>query len=275
MNIINKALLAICILAPNIIYAQYDINGNYRISGNLGVGTTNASSGKVVIIPDIDEGVALSTGRSLSNASRLDFTHYYIQRKDVNGDYKQLAINPFGGNVGIGTTEPNSKLVIIPDIDEGVAMSTGRSLTNASRLDFTHYYIQRKDVNNDYKQLALNPFGGNVGIGTTDPKNKLSVNGTIWAKEVKVSLSDGADWVFEDDYELRSLEEVEEFVTENKHLPEIPSAENMRIYDLSLGEMNNKLLQKIEELTLYMIDLNKQVKELKAENHELKSKTEE
>ena len=113
---------------------------------------------------------------------------------------------------------------------------------------------------------------GNVGIGTNSAKNKLSVNGTIWAKEVKVSMSDAADWVFEDYYELRSLEEVETFVKSNKHLPDIPSADEFRENDMNLGEMNNLLLQKMEEITLYMIDMNKQVQQLKAENIELKSK---
>ncbi len=94
----------------------------------------------------------------------------------------------------------------------------------------------------------------NVGIGTTSPKNKLSVNGTIWAKEVKVSLTDAADWVFEEDYELRPLEEVADYIKENKHLPEIPSAEEFRQHDMKVSEMTNKLLQKIEELTLYAID---------------------
>ena len=113
---------------------------------------------------------------------------------------------------------------------------------------------------------------GNVGIGTTDPKNKLSVNGTIWATEVKVSLTDGADWVFEDDYKLKPLNEVEEFINTNKHLPEIPSADDMRKNDLSLGEMNNKLLQKIEELTLYLIEQNKQNQAQQAEIEALKAK---
>ncbi len=112
---------------------------------------------------------------------------------------------------------------------------------------------------------------GYVGIGTNDPKNKLSVNGTIWAKEVKVSLTDGADWVFEDDYQLRTLEEVEEFVKENKHLPEIPSAEEFRQNDLNVAEMDNMLLQKIEELTLYMIEQNKRMNRLEARNSELEN----
>ncbi len=107
---------------------------------------------------------------------------------------------------------------------------------------------------------------GNIGIGTSDPKNKLSVNGHIWAKEIKVQLTDGADWVFNDDYNLPPLSQVENYIKENKHLPEIPSANEFRENDMKVSEMMNKLLQKIEELTLYTIEQQKEIEKLKLEN---------
>ena len=82
-----------------------------------------------------------------------------------------------------------------------------------------------------------------------------------------------ADFVFEDDYELRPLHEVEQFINQNKHLPEIPSAKEMESEDgIGLAELNKLLLQKIEELTLYMIEQQKQIEELTNQNKEINSK---
>ena len=103
---------------------------------------------------------------------------------------------------------------------------------------------------------------GNLGIGTTNPSNRLEVNGTIRSKEVKVEASPWPDYVFEEDYDLRSLEETEAYIKENKHLPEIPSAKEMEVNGVELGEMNMLLLKKVEELTLYLIQSNKEKEEL-------------
>ncbi|TKG91622.1 hypothetical protein EYV94_21595 [Puteibacter caeruleilacunae] len=105
-------------------------------------------------------------------------------------------------------------------------------------------------------------YYGNVGVGIVDPKHKLDVDGTIRAKEIKVSLTNGPDFVFEEDYQLKSLEEVEQFVKERKHLPGIASAKKMEEEGVGLAEMNKLLLQKIEELTLYNIQQNKKIKHL-------------
>ncbi len=98
---------------------------------------------------------------------------------------------------------------------------------------------------------------GNVGIGTINPTSKLTVAGNITSREVKVSVDAGADFVFDKDYALPSLQEVEKFVTKNKHLPEIASAKEKQKEGINLSEMNIKLLQKIEELTLYVIEQEK------------------
>ncbi|MBC8054613.1 MAG: hypothetical protein H7Y13_16255 [Sphingobacteriaceae bacterium] len=101
-------------------------------------------------------------------------------------------------------------------------------------------------------------FSGKVGIGTTSPDMTLTVKGKIHAEEVKVDLNvPGPDYVFEKNYDLKSLDEVEKYISANKHLPEIPSAKTMEKEGISMGDMQMKLLQKVEELTLYIIDQNK------------------
>lgn len=115
---------------------------------------------------------------------------------------------------------------------------------------------------------------GKVGIGISNITTEalLTVNGIIHAREIKVSLEGLADYVFNSDYSLMPLPEVEKFVKENKHLPEIPSANEVQKNGLSVGEMQNKLLQKIEELTLYVIELQKTNEKQSAEIEELKRK---
>lgn len=110
---------------------------------------------------------------------------------------------------------------------------------------------------------------GNVGIGYTNPQNRLDVNGKVHAKEVKIDLLGWPDYVFNESYNLLSLDDVEKHIQEKGHLPHIPSAEEVLKNGVNLGEMNAKLLEKIEELTLYTIEQNKQIKKLQDENKNL------
>jgi hypothetical protein len=97
------------------------------------------------------------------------------------------------------------------------------------------------------------------------------INGNLWAKEIRVETENPwPDFVFEDSYYLLPLEKVQQFISENGHLKDIPDASEISEEGVNLGEMNTKLLQKVEELTLYMIDLNKRVKLLENENEKLK-----
>ncbi len=96
--------------------------------------------------------------------------------------------------------------------------------------------------------------GGKVGIGTASPDYELTVKGKIHAEEVKIDLSVPApDYVFKKEYKLLSLEEVQAYINKNGHLPNIPSAEVMETEGVELGAMEMKLLEKIEELTLYLL----------------------
>jgi hypothetical protein len=182
-----------------------------------------------------------------------------------------------GGKMGIGTADPAAKLHVADDVlvsgsANGLTVDGASSyvilnkpddttpsallfrIANTERWGF-HYIGTSLQLNNSNVagDFLINPMtGGNVGIGTVAPGYKLDVAGTARAEEIIVQTS-GADFVFEDDYDLRSLEELERYIQEHGHLPEIPSAEQMRAEGMQVGDMQTKLLQKIEELTLYII----------------------
>ena len=111
--------------------------------------------------------------------------------------------------------------------------------------------------------FIYNTNSGVVGIGTANPDTsyKLSVNGKVRAKEIKVEAA-WSDFVFADGYELMSLASLEKFIKSNRRLPDIPSEAEVSEYGVAIGEMHSKLLQKIEELTLYVIELNWEGEEL-------------
>ena len=91
----------------------------------------------------------------------------------------------------------------------------------------------------------------------------LSTAGLLTAREIKVTLNGWSDFVFKEDYNLRTLEEVETFIAKNNHLPDVPSETEVIEDGINLGEMDAILLQKIEELTLYMIEMKKENEALK------------
>lgn len=111
---------------------------------------------------------------------------------------------------------------------------------------------------------------GNIGIGTETPDAKLAVNGMIHSKEVLVDLLGWPDYVFENEYDLKSLNEVEQFIKDNGHLPNVPSAAQVEEEGIELGEMAKIQQEKIEELTLYIIEQNKVNEKQTKEIEELK-----
>ena len=189
------------------------------------------------------------------------------------------------GNVGIGTTVPHANLHV-----EGYNLLLKNAGSSVHlRADGTHSFINNMDnfvsngstgngdlVITGQQQLLFatgnaGPAGtirmlidgnGNVGIGTTNTGDwRLAVNGNIRAKEIVVETG-WSDFVFENDYKLPTLEEVEQHIKTKGHLKDIPNAKEVEENGIQLGEMNSKLLQKIEELTLYLIEENKLNKEL-------------
>jgi hypothetical protein len=115
-------------------------------------------------------------------------------------------------------------------------------------------------------------YQGNVGIGTSNPQSKLAVNGTITAKEIKVTDGGWADFVLEDNYKLTSLKIIESFIKKHKHLPDIPSAKDVEQQGIAVSEMLALQMQKIEELTLHLIELKKENEGLKVKNTELEKR---
>lgn len=130
-------------------------------------------------------------------------------------------------------------------------------------------YIHQENVvpYNGSKEIFYT--NGKIGIGTAAPDAKLTVNGSIKAERIDV-VSDvpASDHVFNTDYPLMSLKELDAFIQANKHLPEVPTAEEFKANGYSVGEMDDLLLRKIEELTLYIIELEKEMEELKAKINE-------
>jgi hypothetical protein len=125
-----------------------------------------------------------------------------------------------------------------------------------------------------WRKIVIEDGVGNVGIGTATPNEKLSVNGKIRAHEIKVELSGWSDFVFAKDYALPTLQETEKHIKDKGHLPGIPSAAEVEKNGIELGDMNKKLLQKIEELTLYMIEKDKEVQKIKQDSENYRKRLE-
>jgi len=131
-----------------------------------------------------------------------------------------------------------------------------------------------------YSASTRNSYlAGNIGIGTTSPEAKLTVKGKIVASEIQVKdVGAIPDYVFKPDYELMQLNHLEEFVKQNRHLPEVPSEMEFKENGMNIAEMNAILLKKIEELTLYVIEQSKQeieqtkqISQLKEENKAIRN----
>ena len=121
----------------------------------------------------------------------------------------------------------------------------------------------------DYTSVFVVQTNGKVGIKTDNPQNELDVNGTIRAKEILVE-SNWADFVFKKDYKLPTLKEVERHINDNGTLPGVPSESEVKANGVNLSETNALLLQKIEELTLYAIQQQKLIEDMRGDIEKLK-----
>ena len=175
-----------------------------------------------------------------------------------NGSYGALQIKTSTGNMELGPMDSGyvrfKTNMSTYHFDRRLLLQTGE-LTSATKFTF---------VTNNSTHCMTMLTNGNVGIGTQNPNYKLDVAGTIRANEIIVNTT-GADFVFAEDYQLRPLSEVKAFIKENKHLPEIKSAQEMQENGIGVNELQTQLLQKIEELTLYIIQQEERIKALETE----------
>jgi hypothetical protein len=171
---------------------------------------------------------------------------------------------PWEEEIGFSHASGANSQIRIKGGATGMRFTSATTVTQTSKA-FAFYAMNSSGAEAERITILNN---GNTGIGTTLANNpndyKLAVNGKIGAKEVQVenTSSTWADYVFESDYKLMPLKLVEDFVNTNKHLPEIPSAEEVKINGHKLGEMDVLLLKKIEELTLYIIEQDKKIERL-------------
>jgi hypothetical protein len=250
--------------------------------GKIGIGTTTPAS-KLDVYSDLTvqgsyDAQSWSTNHSgygLRLQSVWDnsgIVQKFVQ--DFNGTaYSALAF--YQGKIGLGTNLPNANLEVyaqLPgqgsyDVQNWSTSQPGYGLRLQSVWD-NHGIIQKfvQDFNGS-SYSALSFYQGKIGIGTDLPDAALAVKGIIHTNEVRVDLTGAVapDYVFEPGYDLKTLSETETYIKENKHLPEVPSAKQMEEEGLNLKEMNLLLLKKVEELTLYLIDLKKETVEMKEE----------
>jgi len=190
------------------------------------------------------------------------------------------------GNVGIGTVSPAGRL----DVEGGYVQvgdrgdSWGSMLRMMSGHPAWDMYVEQGSgkfrlyqyINAAGTVVGADRFvvdnSGNVGIGTSSPQSLLAVNGTITTKEVIVTNTGWSDYVFVPSYRLKPLTEVASFIKEHHHLPEIPSEAEVKEKGVSLGDMQAKLLGKIEEITLHMIHADERNTRLEQQNRELRER---
>ncbi|QLE02056.1 hypothetical protein HX109_11000 [Galbibacter sp. BG1] len=185
------------------------------------------------------------------------------------------------GKLGVGITSPETIL----HIKQGTPHQ-GIQITEEGNTEKIQLHLAQFDDGRHYGYFMLGRetmlrgngeksyFKGSLGIGTIHPDAKLTVNGDIHAKELRLDIQGWPDYVFESGYELQPIEEVKKHIEEKGHLPDVPSAKKIEEDGLNLGDMDKVLMRKIEELTLYVIQLKEQNDLLNQEIKNLKSKVE-
>ena len=278
-------------------------NNITSIQGPVGIGTTSPdnsltfpynSSGIGFEYSNTNSNVYHSISKNINGAGPLVFKTNYATWPstasifEFQGGGGNIALEILNnGNVGIGTPSPDNSLTFTynssgigfeySNTNSNVYHSISKNISGAGPLVFKTNYATWPSTASIFEfqggggNVALEILNnGNVGIGTTNPNYKLEVSGTVRANTFSaISPPSWPDFVFMKSYKLRTLKEVEQHINEKGHLPEIPSEAEVTENGINLGEMDAKLLQKIEELTLYLIAQNKKIEELEKKMTEL------
>ncbi len=221
--------------------------------------------------------------------SNKGFTMNIQAENIVLPDEEDLVVS---GNLGVGISSPTQRV----DVSGNVQLTGMIGNTLSQTFYYSTHEMGRYSLKwlyetsaSSYKSLWISGYGGikfftssgpqlcitssgNVGIGTTLPSYKLDVSGMVRATGLRITSSSGADFVFDSGYNLRPLADVKSYISEHKHLPEIPSANDMKQNGVNLSELQIQLLQKIEELTLYIIEQDETIERLKQEINTLLTK---
>lgn len=257
---------------------KLDVYGTMRLSNRDAVWTTSGWSNYLEIDPSVAGGGGLIWKKQSSGIARgivANQGSMYFGRStadDASAGFDSDLMIGSNGNVGVGTTSPVSTLHIQQPGDIATGFVKGirlEGLNYAYQLStgvqgVSNSYFGIADVTNNVYRLVINDIG-NIGVGITNPSEKFSVNGNISAKKIIVTQSGWSDYVFANNYKLRSLSALETFIKQNKHLPEMPSAKEVEEKGISVGDNQALLLKKIEELTLYVIRQQKEIEDLKME----------
>jgi len=183
----------------------------------------------------------------------------------------RFVVNSQTGNVGIGTITPQA-LLDVAGTGKMNVLDVNNGNADGGRVIFRSQGYGEWRARNFLGSLGFFPgegnptslwlqSDGNVGIGTICAHAKLAVDGNILAKKVTVSQNGWCDYVFDKDYKLPSLTQLERYILQNHHLPEVPTTEEVKKDGIDLGDNQATLLKKIEELTLYVIEQNKKIEQ--------------